>query len=177
MHMCDGKENNNSSYARAYKRCELRLLFMSLPSDIQSQLAPRERVIEYQTIMEGVVSATNRRILLRRIDASKVIESIPYTEILSIDTTQSRRQIGWFIAGIAILLVTVLSVLIFQFQIPDLTYVVIGLISIVMIIVGFYKMPSYTLQISEKDSIKISSRNIEDVIYVIRKYRDRELSR
>ena len=158
-------------------RCELRLLFMSLPSDIQSQLAPRERVIEHQTIVEGVIYATNRRILLRRIDASKVIESIPYTDILSIEMTQSRRQIGWFIAGIAILLVTFLSVLIFQLQIPDLTYVVVGLISIVMIVVGFYRMPSYALQISGKDSIKISSRDIEDVIYVIRKYRDRELSR
>jgi hypothetical protein len=150
---------------------------MSLPSDIQSQLAPIERVIEHQTIVEGVIYATNRRILLRRIDASKVIESAPYTDILSIEMTQSRRQIGWFIAGIAILLVTFLSVLIFQLQIPDLTYVVVGLISIVMIVVGFYRMPSYALQISGKDSIKISSRNIEDVIYVIRKYRDRELSR
>ena len=118
-------------------RCELRLLFMSLPSDIQSQLALRERVIEYQTIFEGVIYAINRRILLRRINASKVIESIPYTEILSNNTIQSRLQIGWFIAGIAILLVTFLSVLIFQIQIPDLTYVVIGLIRIVIIIVCF----------------------------------------
>jgi len=66
--------------------------------------------------------------------------------------------------------------LIFQIQIPDLTYDVVGFISIVMIIVGFYKMPSYTLQISGKEPIKIFSRNIEDIIYVIRKYRKRELS-
>ena len=32
---------------------------MSLPSDIQSQLAPRERVTEHQTIVEGVVYTTN----------------------------------------------------------------------------------------------------------------------
>ena len=52
---------------------------MSLPSDIQSQLKPKERVIEHQTIVEGVVYATNRRILLRRIDADKKIESIHFT--------------------------------------------------------------------------------------------------
>ena len=59
-------------------RCVLWLLFMSLPSDIQSQLTPRERVIEHRTIVEGAVYATNRCILLRHIDASNVIESIPY---------------------------------------------------------------------------------------------------
>ena len=92
---------------------------MSLPSDIQSQLAPRERVIEHQSIAEGVVYATNKRILLRRIDATKLIESVPYTDILSIETTQSRRQIGWFIAGIAILLVTFLSVLILDISLKE----------------------------------------------------------
>ena len=60
-------------------RCVLWLLFMSLPSDIKSQLAPRERVIKHRTIVEGAVYAANKRILLRRIDASNVIESIPYT--------------------------------------------------------------------------------------------------
>jgi hypothetical protein len=146
---------------------------MSLPSDVKSQLTPKERVIEFKTIVEGVIYATNKRILLRRIDANKRIESIPYTDILSIDQTKSSRQVGWFIAGIALLLVTFLSVLIFQIEIPDLTYVVIGLISIVMIIVGFYKMPSYTLQIAGENSIQISARNIEYLIFVIRKYRDR----
>ena len=150
---------------------------MSLPSDIQSQLKPKERVIEHQTIVEGVVYATNRRILLRRIDADKKIESILYTDISSIDPTQSRRQIGWFIAGIAILAGTFLLDLVFQIHIPDLTYIVIGLISIIMIIVGFYKMPSYTLQIAGKDPVQISARHIEDIIYVIKKYRKRELAR
>ena len=134
---------------------------MSLPSDIQSQLKPKERVIEHQTIVEGVVYATNRRILLRRIDADKKIESILYTDISSIDPTQSSRQIGWFIAGIAILAGTFLLDFVFQIHIPDLTYIVIGLISIIMIIVGFYKMPSYTLQIAGKDPVQISARHIE----------------
>jgi hypothetical protein len=150
---------------------------MSLPSDIQSQLTPKERVIESKTIVEGVIYATNKRILLRRIDANKSVETIPYTDILSIDSTKSSRQIGWFIAGIAILLGTFLLVLIFQIEIPDLTYVVIGLISVVMIIVGFYKMPSYTLQLVGETSIQISAKNIEYIIYVIRKYRDREMAR
>jgi hypothetical protein len=36
---------------------------------------------------------------------------------------------------------------------------------------------AYTLQIAGKDPVQISARHIEDIIYVIKKYRKRELAR
>ncbi len=149
---------------------------MSLPSDIQTKLASNETVIQQGAILEGVLYLTSKRILFRDVDARHKIVSIAYQDIMSIDSTTTKRQIGWIIIGIVILLGTFFTVFYFNVVLSDIVYIIISLISIIMIIVGFYKVPSYTLTIAGNRDIKFSARNINDFIYHIRKYRDRALS-
>jgi hypothetical protein len=150
--------------------------FMTLPSDIQSQLTPDEKVIQYGAIIEGVLYVTNKRVFYRGLNTKNKIESIAYRDIVSIDPTSFNRQIVWVIIGIAILLGTFLSVQFFRIELSDIAYVIISVVSIVMIIVGFYKVPSYVININGKQPIKISARNINSLIYDIRKNRERTLS-
>jgi len=149
---------------------------MTLPSDIQSQLTPDEKVIQYGAIIEGVLYVTNKRVFYRGLNTKNKIESIAYRDIVSIDPTSFNRQIVWVIIGIAILLGTFLSVQFFRIELSDIAYVIISVVSIVMIIVGFYKVPSYVININGKQPIKISARNINSLIYDIRKNRERTLS-
>ncbi len=146
---------------------------MPLPVDIQTTLTSDETIIQYGPILEGVLYLTSKRILFRDIDARHKIESIAYREIVSIDSTRSKRQIGWVVIGIAILLVTFFSVFYFNVILSDIAYIVLSLVSIIMIIVGFYQVPSYTLKIAGNRDIKLSARNINDFMYYIRRYRDR----
>jgi hypothetical protein len=146
---------------------------MPLPSDIQTTLTSDETMIQYGAILEGVLYLTSKRILFRDIDARHKIESIAYQDIISIDSTTSKRQIGWILIGIAILLVTFFAVFNFNVVLSDIAYILISLVSIIMIIVGFYKVPSYTLKIAGNRDIKLSARNINDFMYHIRRYRDR----
>jgi hypothetical protein len=148
---------------------------MPLPADIQTILTSDETMIQYGAILEGVLYLTNKRILFRDIDARHKIESIAYQDIISIDSTTSKRQIGWIIIGIAILLVTFSAVFTLNIVLSDIAYIIISLVSIIMIIVGFYKVPSYKLTIAGNHDIKLSARNINDFIYHIQRYRDRAL--
>jgi hypothetical protein len=148
---------------------------MPLPQDIQTKLDPNETIIQYGAILEGVLYITSKRILFRDVDARHTIESIAYQDIMSIDATTTKRQIGWIIAGIAILLGTFFTVFYFNVILSDIAYIIISLVCIIMIIVGFYKVPSYTLKVSGNRDIKLSARNINDFIYHIRKYRDQAL--
>jgi hypothetical protein len=148
---------------------------MSLPADIQTKLTPDETITQYGAVLEGVLYLTSKRILFRDIDDRHNIKSITYQDILSIDSTTSKRKIGWIIIGIAVLLVTFFSVFYFNVILSDIAYIIISLVSIIMIIVGFYKVPSYTLTIAGDRDIKLSARNINDFMYHIRRYRDRAL--
>lgn len=148
---------------------------MSLPADIQTKLSSDETMIQYGAILEGVLYLTSKRILFRDINDRHHVKSIKYQDILSIETATSKRKIGWILIGIAILLVTFFSVFYINVVLSDIAYIVISLISIIMIIVGLYKVPSYTLKIVENSDIKLSARNINDFMYHIRRYRDRAL--
>ena len=150
---------------------------MPLPKDIQAQLTANEKVRHSGAILEGVLYVTDKRILFRSVDASSKLETIAYSDILSIDAASMKRNVGWVIIGIAILLVTFITVTVFEIVLSDISYILIGLVSVVMIIVGFYKVPSYSLTIAGKEPLKISSRNITDFVFFIQKYRDRELSK
>ena len=133
-------------------------------------------MIQYGAILEGVLYVTSKRILFRDINDRHRIVSIAYQDIMSIDSTTSKRKIGWIIIGIAILLVTFFTVFYFNVVLSDIAYIIISLVSIIMIIVGFYKVPSYTLKIAGTSDMKFSARNINAFMYHIRRYRDRALS-
>ena len=149
---------------------------MPLPADIQTAMTSDETMIQYGPILEGVLYLTSKHILFRDIDSRHKIESIAYRDIISIDSTKRKRQVGWIVIGIAILLATFFIVFYFNVILSDIAYIIISLISIIMIIVGFYNVPSYTLKIAGSRDIKLSARNINDCMYHIRRYRERASS-
>lgn len=125
-------------------------------------------------IQDGDLYITNKRVILRR---GLIITEASYRHISSIEYEKPGIS-GYLLAGICIVAVAIILYVfdtrLISMMLPNNIFMAIIGFGILLIIVGFLikSSPSYKLYIVGREPIILKGHNLEDIIKVIRQYRE-----
>jgi len=141
---------------------------LSVPLDVASYLTPDENVLKTGRSGEWDVYVTNKRIILRKgVMLGKEIVEASYRHISSIEY-KKESPLGYIIAGIILIALAFFL----GIKIHSWLYIV-GLIGVIIIIASFLIKPVFKIHIVGRKPITLSGRLEEELIKIIREYREK----
>ncbi|MCW4040408.1 MAG: hypothetical protein NWE83_06620 [Candidatus Bathyarchaeota archaeon] len=152
--------------------------FEDIPVDVQSYLTEDEDIEIIADIREGELYVTNKRVILRKGGFSKEIIEASYRHISSIKY-KLRRSRKWLILGVICLAIGVLALNgwillpIYISSIELVLFLILFVVGGIGIIRGMLGREQYTFHIIGRDPIVLSAHNIEDIVKIVRQYREK----
>ena len=161
---------------------------MSIPSDIESYLTPDEKMVKIGKSRKWEIYITDKRVIFRKGGMlGKEIVEASYRHISSIEY-KKQSPLVYIILGITSFVSAVFFVYWFSTIanspsriLPSQTIFVLGeilglflvLLGIISIVSGLLKKPNFIIHIVGRNPLKISGKELEDLIKIIRQYREK----
>lgn len=161
---------------------------MSVPSDIESYLTPDEKMVKIGKSRKWEIYITDKRVIFRKggILGKEIVEA-SYRHISSIEY-KKQSPLVYIILGITSFVSAVFFVYWFStiakspsYYLSGPTIFVLGeilgllfvLIGTIIIVSGLLKKPNFIIHIVGRNPLKISGKGLEDIIKIIRQYREK----